>query len=128
MMEAVGLYAERSHPVLDGLDWTAQRLLDPLPRSQASIKYYFIDYGISTYFSPGERRGLVTGIDGHDEEVPELSMSRPYDPFKVDVFIVGNLFRQLFLNVRPFCFYHSSTHLPRRNTPTRVSLYHLFSR
>lgn len=41
----------------------------------------------------------MTGIFGLDQDVPELSREIPYDPFKVDVFIIGNMFRTLLFNV-----------------------------
>ena len=40
----------------------------------------------------------MLGTDGLDSDVPELSSKVPYDAFKVDIFILGNLFRkELFL-------------------------------
>lgn len=99
MMNAESLYSENQHPVNVGYDQTGQRALTPWPRSQARVKYYYVDFGISSYFPAGEANRLVTGLDGHDEDVPELSSDVPYDPFKVDVFIIGNLLRTLLLDV-----------------------------
>ncbi len=67
-----------------------------------TVKYYYVDFGISTLFSSDQDQTsrLVVGTDGLDEEVPELSDVTPYDPFKVDVFILGNYFRRTILNVR----------------------------
>ena len=56
-------------------------------RLEAGVKYYFIDYGISSYFPAGSKRELVLGIAGRDQDVPELSNNVPYDPFKVDIFL-----------------------------------------
>lgn len=95
LMDGRSLYTERFHPVLQNHDWTIKRRLRPLPRCEASVRYYFIDYGISDYFAPGEERELVVGEDGHDQDVPELSEDHPYDPFMVDIFIIGNLLRTL---------------------------------
>ena len=39
------------------------------------------------------------GLDGRDGEVPELSATVPYDPFKTDMFIIGNLFKHKFFLV-----------------------------
>lgn len=58
------------------------------------VKYYFIDFGISTRFSPDEHPRLVVGRQGLDDKVPELSDTVPYDPFKTNIFIIGNLLRQ----------------------------------
>ncbi|KAL5531073.1 hypothetical protein ACEPAG_3949 [Sanghuangporus baumii] len=44
-------------------------------------------------------RRLVTGIRAQDREIPELSSVVPYDPFAVDLFTLGNVFKRNFLNV-----------------------------
>lgn len=64
-----------------------------LSLSKAPVKYYFIDFGISTRFAPQLSR-LVVGTPGLDQEPPELSDNVPYDPFKLDVFLIGNLIRR----------------------------------
>ena len=69
-------------------------------RLEAGVKYYFVDYGISSYFPPGSQRELVVGIAGRDQDVPELSNDVPYDPFKVDIFTIGNVIRGEFQTVR----------------------------
>ena len=54
----------------------------------------------------------VVGEDGRDQEVPELSDDIPYDPFKVDIFIIGNLFRRMFYDVSLSSFvlqYHNDS-------------------
>ena len=33
----------------------------------------------------------ILGIAGRDRDVPELSKNVPYDPFKVDIFTIGNV-------------------------------------
>jgi len=63
------------------------------------VKYYFIDYGISSYFPPGSQERLVLGTEGREQDVPELSDEVPYDPFKVDIFTIGNVFQQSFRDV-----------------------------
>lgn len=87
------MYPRGFHPVkdifLDDLTTPAPRI----SRLEAGVKYYFVDYGISSYFPAGSRRELVLGIAGRDQDVPELSNDVPYDPFKVDIFTVGNVLR-----------------------------------
>ena len=63
------------------------------------VKYYFVDYGISSYFPSGSQAKLVVGTEGRDQDVPELSDDVPYDPFKVDIFTIGNVIRRLFCDV-----------------------------
>ncbi|KZT13122.1 uncharacterized protein LAESUDRAFT_639482 [Laetiporus sulphureus 93-53] len=93
MMDAHAMYPQGHHPVAtmclpDGMTKASYR-----SRADAGVKYYFVDFGISVHFPPDVRPKLVVGTDGRDQEVPELSMRTPYDPFKVDMFIIGNVFR-----------------------------------
>jgi hypothetical protein len=93
LMDATHMYPLGFHPVeefhLDDVTTPAPRI----SRLEAGVKYYFVDYGISSYFPPGSRRELVLGIAGRDQDVPELSNNVPYDPFKVDIFTIGNVLR-----------------------------------
>lgn len=89
--------------------------LNPLTRSEAPVKYYFIDFGISTRFEEGRSSRLVTGIHGRERDVPELSRNVPYDPFKVDIFILGNCYRRQFVQL----FYSFRFLLPLVNAMTR---------
>lgn len=102
-MDASSLYPRGFHPVAKVLDPSGTKLAAARRRRDVQgVKYYFIDFGISTRIekdAQGEDR-LVTGIDGQDRDVPELSDYRPYDPFAVDVFILGNVYRKKLLDVR----------------------------
>ncbi|KAH9843772.1 uncharacterized protein C8Q71DRAFT_730007 [Rhodofomes roseus] len=64
------------------------------------IKYYFIDFGLSVHIPLGRRGTLVLGNEGRDRDAPELRRGDkvPYDPFKLDVFLLGNLFRKAFID------------------------------
>lgn len=70
-------------------------------RTQAApMKYYFIDFGLSVQFPSYETRGLVTGECGRlRKHIPEISETIPYDPFKVDVRLIGEMLRSDFLVV-----------------------------
>lgn len=86
------------------------------------VKYYYVDFGLSSKFDPEEFPKLALGGDGRDQTVPELSDTVPYDPFKVDVFIIGNVLRTIFCEVSHlivYCVLHSLH--PVRLTPTSNS-------
>jgi len=87
------MYPLGFHPVEDLFLDDIQTAAPRISRLVAGVKYYFVDYGISSYFPPGSRRGLVLGIAGRDQDVPELSNAVPYGPFKVDIFTIGNVIR-----------------------------------
>ncbi|KAI0287518.1 hypothetical protein BC826DRAFT_1108366 [Russula brevipes] len=96
MMDATNMYPLGFHPVRDRFLDDVSTRAPVIPRSYVEVKYYFVDYGISSYFPPGSQRELVLGTAGRDQDVPELSDEVPYDPFKVDIFTIGNVFHQLF--------------------------------
>lgn len=93
------------------------------------MKYYFIDFGLSVRFPSFETRGLVTGEDGRmRKRVPEISQTVPYDPFKVDVRLVGEMLRREFLLVSLYSFpqrHPRLTRTPSSGTPVWTLLCHL---
>ena len=99
MMDAKALYPKGFHPVMQHMLPDMSDTAPVLPRTTTSIRYYYVDFGISSYIPPDTPDKLVLGIFGRDQEVPELSDTEPYDPFKVDVFILGNLFYKDFFQV-----------------------------
>ena len=99
MMDATSMYPLGFHPVMDNVLHDVSTPAPFIPRSMVGVRYCFIDYGISSYFPPGSQERLVLGTEGRDQDVPELSDEVPYDPFKVDIFTIGNVFRQSFCDV-----------------------------
>lgn len=101
MMDASGMYPRGHHPHLTRLlpDISAKAPFVSRVMARPPVKYYYIDFGISSKFSPDEKSRLVYGSLGRDQEVPELSTSIPYDPFKVDIFLIGNALRQMMRDV-----------------------------
>lgn len=100
MMDATSLFPRSFHPVSDHC--LPDQFLTTAPilsRAIVPVTYLFTDFGISTWFAPEDQNRLVTGTDGLDREVPELSDDVSYDPFKVDIFLLGNLFRTFLFEV-----------------------------
>jgi len=96
LMDASAMYPRSFHPIKCNHLPDGFTLATEIPRTEAGVRYHFIDYGISSYFPPGQPRALVTGRSGLDQDVPELSDTVPYEPFAVDIFIVGNTLRKEF--------------------------------
>ncbi|KZV99363.1 hypothetical protein EXIGLDRAFT_640536 [Exidia glandulosa HHB12029] len=86
----------RCHPLRIGMSEDAKTSYWPRPRCMCNFRYYFIDFGLSTRFE-GPGPYLVTGTMGRDQSAPELSETVPYDPFKTDVYMLGNHFLQAFV-------------------------------
>ncbi|KAK7691435.1 hypothetical protein QCA50_004834 [Cerrena zonata] len=96
MMDGEPLFPQGHHPVqLDYLE-DGMHYAPYLSRQDHPVKYYFIDFGISSYFDPGVVP-LVVGTQGRDKEPPELDDRLPYNPFPLDIFILGNLYRKEFV-------------------------------
>jgi hypothetical protein len=99
-MDATSMFPRGFHPVMTAfLPHDISAPAPMIPRLDVEVKYYFIDYGISSYFPEGTEPQLVVGLAGRDRDVPELSDDVPYDPFKVDIFTIGNVFRREFVCV-----------------------------
>ncbi|OCB87840.1 hypothetical protein A7U60_g4974 [Sanghuangporus baumii] len=103
MMEGRALYGEDGfHP--SDQDVTAGDItVLACPRTRRDVgfvKYYFTDFGLSSHFDEPKVLRLVVGNRAQDTDVPELSNVIPYDPFPVDVFTLGNVFKRNFLDVR----------------------------
>lgn len=64
-------------------------------RSRVPVKYYFIDFGLSSIFPSFAERKLVVGDIAQNTTVPELSKRVPYDPFALDIRMFGDLIREL---------------------------------
>lgn len=111
MMDGSTLYPKGFLAPSPTFDRTGFYPVRPLWRSGVpSFKYYVIDFGISTLFEDRTISPLVTGAFAQDDDVPELSETVPYSPFLVDVFTLGNVFKNVFLEVYS-CFPYDSAWL-----------------
>lgn len=99
MMDASAMYPEGHHPILNEDLPDCSSIAPVLPRAGAGVKYYFTDFGISTEFAAADETKLVLGSKGLDKSPPELSDTVPYNAFRLDVCILGNLFREKFTQV-----------------------------
>src|SRR5258708_5048212 len=103
MMDADAMYPEGFHTI--ALDYTPDHseLAKYTSRTAVGgVKYYFIDFGISVYIPENLHSKLVTGTQGRDRDPPELYQDTAYDPFKLDIFIIGNMLKREFLEVSVF--------------------------
>jgi len=100
MMDGTPLYPEGFHPSRPGRSRSGTRLINGRRRLHAPpVFYYLIDFGMSSKFEGDEPR-VAWGIDGQDREAPELQEHRigPYDPFALDIFTLGNVYKKSFLH------------------------------
>ena len=98
-MDGDAMYPKGFHPIRTKRSPDYIHPAEHMSRTVAGAKYYFVDFGLSCYFPDANSPRLVTGSDGRDQDPPELSDTVPYDPFKLDVFIIGNMLQQEFCQV-----------------------------
>jgi len=99
LLDADAMYPEGFHPVAlnTAADYSGRAKY--MSRTSVGAKYYYVDFGISVYIPEAVSPKLVTGTHGRDRGPPELSDVNPYDPFKLDIFIIGNMLEQDFYQV-----------------------------
>lgn len=99
MYDAEKVYPKGYHPAAVILTMDVQGFAPHISRTAAGgVRYFVTDFGISTRFEIGEEH-LVTGTSCQDKTVPELSEWIPYDPFPVDIYTLGNVFKNNLLEV-----------------------------
>ncbi|KAF8163595.1 kinase-like domain-containing protein [Crassisporium funariophilum] len=94
MMDGRPLCPQGCHPIHGMFSPDYSNYAKTLARIDHPVKYYFIDFGISHHFLPGQRH-VVLDCGGADQDVPELRNDL-YDPFKLDVYTLANIFMKKF--------------------------------
>ncbi|KAG1753331.1 kinase-like domain-containing protein [Suillus lakei] len=102
MMDAKHLYAEPYHPVKPHMKRDFSGFASHYTRTQRPPKYYIIDFGLSRRYDASEENPLEYPIFGGDKTVPEFQNSTdvPLNPFPTDVYYLGNVIREQFLNTK----------------------------
>ncbi|KAJ7144694.1 kinase-like domain-containing protein [Mycena filopes] len=96
LMDSRPLYSEPRHPATQRMkrDWSGPAR--PSTRTKRPVKYYIVDFGLSKQYPPGQPRPLDPPFFGGDQTVPEFRSGAPCDSFAVDVYCLGNVFREQF--------------------------------
>lgn len=99
MYDAEKMYPLGYHPAFPLYTTDVRRRAPFITRTAVGgVKYFVTDFGISTQFKVGDTK-LVLGAACQDHSVPELSNRRPYDPFRVDIYTLGNVFKEDLIDV-----------------------------
>ena len=104
-MQGGDLFPEGFHPVYTHCLPDGRRWAKPKSRILTALKYYYVDFGLAVRIIGNKESARVTGAFGQDRDPPELSWDTPYDPFKLDIFILGNVFRKQICAVSVHCQY-----------------------
>ncbi|RDB20135.1 hypothetical protein Hypma_012979 [Hypsizygus marmoreus] len=95
MMDARPILPHGWHFVADHCTPNGLDPLTPLSRIDRPVRYVIVDYDVSIRMRPGQPH-LINDNGGRDRDPPELATRRPYDPFKLDVFTLGNVYNKEF--------------------------------
>ena len=101
MMDGRPLFPNSCHPD----PWSNHKTRDlkayakHYERTSHPVRYYFIDFGLSVSFDPEDP--VATGVVGQDRSVPEFKAGSEvqYNPTKLDIYQLGNAFKQHLLEV-----------------------------
>jgi len=55
----------------------------------APVPYFYIDFGLSRWHPNGHESAKALGVVGQLKDIPELSATVPYNPFKLDICQLG---------------------------------------
>jgi hypothetical protein len=99
MMDATTMYPNGWHPIRRSLSPDMTDSAHHCDRIDANVKYFFIDFGISARFLPGQPH-IISDLRGREQRPPELVAGIPHDPFKIDMAIIGYLLDDNFYKVR----------------------------
>ncbi|KAJ7652091.1 kinase-like domain-containing protein [Mycena polygramma] len=73
-----------------------KHFIKPRHRFAVNVSYYIIDFN-TALINPGPGQAMYPV--GQDRTVPEYESENPYDPFKLDIYQVGNIIRRAILAV-----------------------------
>ena len=109
MFDPRGMYPKLYHFV--STDWTRdyRKRAPHYSRTRRPCKYYWTDFGISRRHDADSTNPLEIPILGGDHTAPEFheDESMPRNPFHTDIYYLGNLIREDFLQVRTPCMVRS---------------------
>jgi len=101
MMEWRGMFPDGFHPQAIMRTKEATGTASSFTRTQRPTRYIIVDFGMSSRYDPNDASPREKGLIGGDKTVPEFLNGQPYhDPYKADIYYVGNLIRTEFMEVR----------------------------
>ncbi|KAF7422584.1 hypothetical protein PC9H_010740 [Pleurotus ostreatus] len=97
LMDARTLYTDRYHPSSPNYKLDASTAPRHYTRTQVPVKYYIIDFGLSRMYRREDLPVSEDVIYGADKTVPEFETSESCDPFPTDVYTLGNMIKEEFM-------------------------------
>ena len=106
MLDPTRMYPKSFHPMVIGRTRDFRGNAKGLTRTWCRPRYFLIDLGLSRKYDPVNGPPLEIPLRGGDKSAPEhRDMATPCDPFPTDIYYLGNLVREGYIQVRPFIFF-----------------------
>ena len=101
MLDPSRMYPKSFHPMVIGRTRDFHGKVKGRTRTRCSPRYFLIDLGLSRQYDPANGPPLETPLRGGDKSAPEhQDMETPCNPFPTDVYYLGNLVREDYIQVR----------------------------
>ncbi|KAH8107735.1 kinase-like domain-containing protein [Cristinia sonorae] len=102
MMDPRPMYPKMYHPISIDRNRNWKGTANHFTRTSRPVKYYLIDFGISSQYTTNDVVPKEYPIFGGDKTVPEFHRpDQPYNPFPTDIYYLGNVIRTQFLQKMP---------------------------
>ncbi|KZT71750.1 hypothetical protein DAEQUDRAFT_665556 [Daedalea quercina L-15889] len=105
MMDAAVMYPSMWHPAVMSYKYDYSGRAKYYNRTERPPKYYYIDFGLSRKYDLEDGSPEELPIFGGDKSVPEFQgdgYDKPSNPFRTDIYYLGNLMRTQFVGVRKY--------------------------
>jgi len=100
MLDPSDMYPNGFHPIKINRSRDFKSRSWRFDRMQRPPRYYLIDFSLSRQYS--SRNALDDPLRGGDKSAPEHQLGRRCNPFQTDIYYLGNLVRERFINVTMF--------------------------
>ncbi len=110
MFDPSEMYPRGFHPIQKYRSRDFKCSAKQYTRIQRPPRYYLIDFGLSRQYH--SRNMLDVPLHGGDKSAPEHQSATRCNPFYTDIYYLGNLVRQEFIQVRsavPITVYRHNT-------------------
>lgn len=105
MLDPANMYPESFHPADMRRSKDFRRKAKGYSRTRRPTRYLLIDLGLSRRYDPADGPPLDQVICGGDKSAPEhQDRETPYNPFPTDVYYLGNLVREDYMQVHNSSF------------------------
>lgn len=98
MFDASRMYPKGYHPIQLNRNLNFKGQAERYTRTARPPRYYLIDFGLSRWYS--SRDALDEPLRGGDKSAPEHRHRRRCNPFRTDIYYLGNLVREHFMMAR----------------------------